>query len=285
MPFGVVCVGFGSCSSAILTEGSVARPTITCVFCAERGPSASEDVIPRWLAKTLHLTGTPPYFDLAVEIADDEVITTGQRNIGGLPTPYKFPEVCKRCNEGWMSRLEQAMNHAAKRLIEGKHCHIDPYDQVVIATWMTKTALLYDVARGDQVVPLDDGCRRFYRLGHPLPLTQVVLGAFQTPDTRVVMPHRRKEHKLIDPATGNVTFHAIDVSFLFRFLFIQVFINWRDDAPQWFGIPGGPAAHPNLIQCWPVRQPIAWQPAFETAPPGLTSPGPEQSPAAGSEPQ
>jgi hypothetical protein len=169
-----------------------------------------------------------------------------------------------------MSNLEQGMRHAGKRLIEGKHHRLSAYEQVIVATWMTKTAVLYDAARGEQIIPLEAGCRRFYRTGMPLPQSQVVIGAFQPPNSRVVIPHRRKEHKLIDPATGNVAYHAVDVSFTFGFLFIQVYIN-SDETPSWFGVPG---AHPDLIQCWPVRHPIAWEPPLYVPP----APGRESDP-------
>lgn len=129
--------------------------TITCVLCGESGPSAVEDVIPRWIAKTIAAKGVPPYFDLTIEMDEGAPETTSIRRIGGLPLPWKLPDVCEPCNGGWMSQLEQAMKHAGKRLVEGRHYRLSPFEQTVIATWMTKTALLYDAARGNQVVPLD----------------------------------------------------------------------------------------------------------------------------------
>jgi hypothetical protein len=164
-----------------------------------------------------------------------------------------------------MSNLEQTMQRAGKRLIDGKPHFLHPWEQVVIATWMTKTALLYDVARGNQMIPLADGCHPFYLTGQPLPRSQVMIAAFQPPDRGVVIPHRRKEHKLIDLTTGDIAYHAVDISFVFGSLFIQVYINHRDDARNFFGYPGG---HPDLVQCWPVRHPISWEPPVRTpAPP------------------
>ena len=248
-----------------------AHPTITCVLCNERGPSADEDVLARWLAKALAAKGTPPYFDLTIEMDEGAAHTSAIRRVGGLPLPWKLPEVCESCNNGWMSQLEQAMTHAGKRLVEGKHYLLSPFEQTIVATWMTKTALLYDVARGDQVVPLDKGCHPFYATGQPLPRSQIMLAAIQPPDQSVVIPHRRKEHKLIDRTTGNITLHGVDISFVFGFLLIQLYITFDGDEADMFGYP---TAHPNLIQCWPIRQPISWEPPLNTGAPASSEPHP-----------
>jgi hypothetical protein len=246
-----------------------AHPTITCVLCNQRGPSANEDVVPRWLAKAIAAKGTPPYFDLTIEMNEGSPQTSSIRHVGGLPVPWKLPEVCNSCNNGWMSQLEQAMKHAGKRLVEGKHYLLSPFEQVVIATWMTKTALLYDVARGGQVVPLDKGSHPFYAAGQPLPRSQIMLAAFQPPDRSVVIPHRRKEHKLIDPSTGNISLHGVDISFVFGFLFIQLYVTFDGDEANMFGYP---TVHPDLIQCWPVRHPVRWLPPLDTTAPASVNP-------------
>ena len=243
--------------------------TVVCVFCGQRGAASGEDVIPKWIARHLAAGRNPPFFDLAIEGDGDEMTTIGRRHIGGLPAPYKLPEVCKPCNEGWMSNLEQGMKHAGKRLIEGTHYLLSAYEQVVLATWMTKTALLYDVARGGQVVPPDKGCHQFYATGQPLPRSQIMIAAFQPPDQSVVIPHRRKEHKLIDPATGDIALHGVDISFVFGFLLIQLYVTFDGDEEEVFGYP---TANPNLIQCWPVRRAISWQPPLQPPPPSEVGP-------------
>lgn len=128
------------------------RPTIECVMCGQRGPSSNEDVIAKWLARKVVAKRAEPYFDLIIEMDDPGQSTTRLRKRGGLPLPYKLPEVCEGCNNGWMSNLEEGMKHASGRLVEGRPHLLHPYDQAVIATWMTKTALLYDIARGDRKI-------------------------------------------------------------------------------------------------------------------------------------
>lgn len=63
----------------------MARPQITCLMCGLRGPSAREDVIPKWLAKLLALesTGQPPYFNRELETAEHGFALKSERHIGG----------------------------------------------------------------------------------------------------------------------------------------------------------------------------------------------------------
>ncbi|MCD1643084.1 hypothetical protein [Aurantimonas coralicida] len=50
--------------------------------------------------------------------------------------------VCEQCNNGWMSRLEVRARPILTPLILGEECVISTGDQVVIASWIAKTAMV-----------------------------------------------------------------------------------------------------------------------------------------------
>lgn len=52
--------------------------------------------------------------------------------------------VCGSCNNGWMSRLESVAKPFVGPLVQGKSVILEPFTQVLVATWAFKTALCFD---------------------------------------------------------------------------------------------------------------------------------------------
>lgn len=105
-----------------------------------------------------------------------ERLAEGARHTGALPAAYKLPDVCADCNNGWMSRLEDAAQKLIVGFIEGKRKTLAPFDQVLLASWMVKTCLTYDAARSPRRIPETVGTRQFFALGLPLAGVQVAIG-------------------------------------------------------------------------------------------------------------
>ena len=113
--------------------------TRQCIFCG--GPANSkEDAIPRWLAAR-YRTADPVMMDL--QLGEDQPVWSH---------PVEQPEilikkVCKKCNNGWMSRLETRTQPIIDRLREQASCELDIHDCRTLALWSCKTAMMFEASR------------------------------------------------------------------------------------------------------------------------------------------
>jgi hypothetical protein len=110
------------------------RPNKPCIFCVSTDNPSKEDVIARWIRRSLQIHGDVHEY-------------TGTVHIGKLETlAVKLPEVCEGCNSGWMSRLEERVIPVLKPLLlgtpRGRMYALDPSYQATLATWAVKTSLL-----------------------------------------------------------------------------------------------------------------------------------------------
>jgi hypothetical protein len=65
-------------------------------------------------------------------------------------------EVCRKCNEGWLSRLEERVKAIACPAIVGRRCVWSPKEQRTLALWAFKTAFMMTLATGTSSVPPAD---------------------------------------------------------------------------------------------------------------------------------
>ena len=65
--------------------------------------------------------------------------------------------VCKRCNEGWMSALEQRVRPTLEPLVRGQPCTLDQAAQTTLAEWVAlKTMVIEQATRDDAVLAQED---------------------------------------------------------------------------------------------------------------------------------
>jgi hypothetical protein len=221
------------------------RKLITCIFCGdENAESSGEDVFPKWIAKKLahvsqelHPEHPPDYIEHTYSNTDDfsDDMTLGepgrkaieQRHRGTKPIIDKLPEVCTTCNTGWMSRLESNVIPVIEGFIFGRDKVIDPYDQFVIATWITKTCLTYDAGHENPWIPTEMGSRRFYETGYPLFGVHAMIGhdPKHTPEGALV--HARGPRGRAQRRDGT-TFDVVHFAFQFDYLLVRAVINCFD---------------------------------------------------------
>jgi hypothetical protein len=53
--------------------------------------------------------------------------------------------LCTRCNNGWMARLEDVAKPILAPMMHGTAVSLDPLEQLIIGTWLFKTAVMYDL--------------------------------------------------------------------------------------------------------------------------------------------
>jgi hypothetical protein len=112
----------------------MARP---CIFCGRDDEPSNEDAWPKWLTALLKI---PDGLTQTTYIATTDGF---QRQ---LPTTDKVPArltraVCLRCNNGWLSRLEDRTRPVLAPLVIGEPCSLSIANQELLATWAIKTAL------------------------------------------------------------------------------------------------------------------------------------------------
>jgi hypothetical protein len=145
-----------------------------CVFCGGAGPLSREHVVPQWISRLL---------------ADDvEIIHfIGEKRLVASTFTHTVSMVCQSCNNGWMSRLEEVVKPILTQAIFEPRsvALLSPITQVNIATWIYKTALMWDrcAATHQSVMPQAD-YRRIAAKGQPPRLSRVhvALANFLAPD-------------------------------------------------------------------------------------------------------
>jgi hypothetical protein len=67
-----------------------------------------------------------------------------QNAFTGIPFDRTVRAVCKDCNEGWMERLEEAVEPVLLGLIQGQPGHLDRSDLEIVTRWVAKTAFVME---------------------------------------------------------------------------------------------------------------------------------------------
>jgi len=122
------------------------RPRIRCIFCQGFGLSR-EHIIPDWVQQIIPKKPTAGQnFTLRTTLPSDQPPGfrprhTRSRVRQGHPISRKVKVVCKRCNTGWLSALEEELKLRLTSLVIGMPLTLTPWDQRRLATWAAKTAM------------------------------------------------------------------------------------------------------------------------------------------------
>jgi hypothetical protein len=177
---------------------------------------------------------------------------TGRKVIGEKPVAFKLLNVCKKCNGGWMERLEYAVGRLIPGLIEGETKSLDPYDQLVLSMWIMKTCIGYDAVQEESFIPNDVGSRRLYMNGFPLLYSVVQIG--HIPDIKLdgEILHGRDTTRL----NTNPDCPAVSVGF--RFGHFEIFVSFNMPTAEALAsghiIDGtGLAENSYHVEIWPPK--------------------------------
>jgi hypothetical protein len=151
----------------------------TCAFCGATAKLTGEHVLGDWLSR------------IGLEL-DPVAHRTGPLNrIGrdvGVTPPFRrtVRDVCGRCNNGWMSQLEDVAKRVLTPCILGESSRIERADHHAIAAWLEKTALVamlvsseHERAAGHGLPPEEYHALYDQRAAiEPLPASQVWIGRY-----------------------------------------------------------------------------------------------------------
>ena len=155
----------------------MARLKGTCAFCGRIGKLSKEDGWPRWFNKVLPRPVAPGVAH-NVLFEKGEVTRHDRRWVVSHNTE-KFPHFCERhCNNGWMSRLEMAVQPVLTPLLFGLPAVLSVADQELIAKWCTKTALVMEFKNPENREIPDDFLREFGEKQKPLDRVHIYIARY-----------------------------------------------------------------------------------------------------------
>lgn len=100
-----------------------------------------EHVLPRWLGEVL--PGEGP-FRFIRELLEDGQATDRIWDAPGLNMTVK--RVCRVCNSGWMSALEETARPHLTPMIQGQGVLLQPEVQHLVSAWVVKTVMVLEFA-------------------------------------------------------------------------------------------------------------------------------------------
>jgi hypothetical protein len=133
----------------------------TCMFCGGH-PLTNEDAWPLWVSRRLGLT-QPGW-------VDGQRGAEPARRWRAIQPGVKLRFVCARCNNGWMSDLENRMKPVFDLLLGNVPVTIDQSAQTTVSAWAVKNAMVFEALRvksgGHSPRRSEPGSVRLWR--HPL---------------------------------------------------------------------------------------------------------------------
>jgi len=198
----------------------------SCIFCDKKGKKSKEHLWPVWMHEFLPNVGDGNNVRESTSFQSKQ--QTGQNIIkrqGHLFTT-KFRIVCKICNNGWMSELENNVKSTLLKLIKGEPKTLNENDQEILSRWISMKVMLGEYAeKGIHVTPKND--RHLLKDKKKIPeYFAIFIGTHDSnsdtswlriSDTLALSPAGP------DPKLGNLKRNTQSVTFLCGRVFIYVF--------------------------------------------------------------
>ena len=115
----------------------------TCIFCGGFNLS-KEHVWPNWTRKVLTDNPSPAHHEWHNTFSSKGTVVkeSGMRTRQGSTFTKKLRVVCKTCNNGWMSRLENDTKPILLTLIQGEPTLLDREQQTLLAQWIVLKVMI-----------------------------------------------------------------------------------------------------------------------------------------------
>ena len=167
------------------------RSLVDCIFCGQRKPASEEDVVPKWIRRTLNLSSE------VIVRADPTGATARTQHL--RITLQNM--VCEACNNIWMSSLENRVKPFLEPMLTNKHgVDLDAAQQRDLARWAVMKVLLMEYAMRQRraylramtgYLPSEPELAWLYGHDDPPPRSRVWLGAFDAQNRVVVTTQSR----------------------------------------------------------------------------------------------
>lgn len=228
----------------------------TCIFCGDPANSM-EDVFPLWIIRMLRRSAAErvPMRTYRYRQPPREWMT--------LNSVLKAKLVCRACNNGWMSRLEDQLKPIFTPMILGNPVTVTPSQQERICTWLTKCALLFDAMDDGEVFYDALDRHHFRRKVEPFYNgVNVWLGHYAGTNGRAFFDHRTLRAPV---SSGNsVKMHVLTISLgkvVLQMGSVKM-LDYKDMGKNFEMQPIGPRFAEATVQIWPMNLGgISWPPA------------------------
>lgn len=238
------------------------RPHKRCFFCGRAAPMSAEHAWPRWLGQGTEVEPKQVTSSIGYGRTADDTLTEAPNRIvekKGSVLTARIREVCRDCNNGWMSRLEVSAQPLLERLWTPSYVFgattLSVAESIVVATWATKTAWVRERTT-EQVVTATSDMRRCLMDEQVPPEFTSVWVARHTGRTNFgVYVGRIEATHQDDRWDTDRRRHILMCVMTFRGLSVAV---RTDDG---WGVPEMTLPETHWRKLWPVADTVQWPPA------------------------
>lgn len=263
----------GAASVNMTRQARSVEANWVCPFCGRAGQRTKDHVWPKWLRnypmyEVMNNGYTGQRFEEAQHVmtkdADDryrEDVATAEHVAAFLP--HVQVPVCRRCNNGWMSRMEIAVQDILDPMIRSEPITLTPDDQTLLAAWASKCAYAYAARWAPQNRPWSAAEYRDLALRQQLsPRAKIWMGHSTAPQAYIaecieplfMAPADTPAEQVtqIPPSGAGLYLAAHSVVFIAHWLPDDMFIEgqWED----WFS----DEIREGLSRIWPSSGQIGW---------------------------
>jgi len=160
----------------------VAKPPGRCIFCGAYGLTR-EHVLPDWLRAIFPRLSTDTHtfgsFDWEATPDITQTIAATRNRAQGQVGSKKVRVICKGCNNGWLSQMEQATKPLLEEMVLGAAMVMNASEQRQLAAWIAKTTMTAEFIYPKEVALTQAEREEFRHCGEPGPHWQIWI-AFYT---------------------------------------------------------------------------------------------------------
>lgn len=196
-----------------------------CIFCKDSGMS-KEHFWPEWISSYIQNNRTGNHISEihSSEGKKDRVLDRQIKRPGNVITK-KLRVVCKSCNNGWMSQLEERVKPILVAILENKSITIKKDDLLFLSKWVAMKVIVAEQSEdGTQVTP-DSDRDEFFQSGKIPDYFRVYIGLQETEHTSGYLRHSLTFSITKDgptPSLDGLQRNTQTVSFIIGPLFIFV---------------------------------------------------------------
>jgi hypothetical protein len=255
--------GFRCTQSRLLADLVMAKksqPRGRCIFCRRTGLS-KEHVWADWLKNYIPRTmKTHTRFSAIVHPAHSE---PRRKTKQGDPHTSKLRVVCENhCNNGWMSRLQNAAKPYLLPLIKGEVTALDEKAQRIIATWAAMAVMVAEYFDRYKVAISATERKYLWKNQRPPPNWKIWIGHYERKNwpghwVHNVLPISSKKNRIKRMDNGLPRPNTQTTTFVVGQLYIHAASSATDIFEKWRLTTNGAR---QLVQIWPLRRNIVGWP-------------------------
>lgn len=246
------------------------QPMVTCVFCGLHGPRSEEDVVSKWIQRTLNITSE-------ITIRAGSTGMNGSTDKTGRARHLVVTVrdmVCRECNNIWMSQLENRVRDLlVPALTHQRGIELDESQQRDLAKWAVMKVFLMEHSSRQfrshlrtQMGYLATGAELAWLSKHdgPPPRSRVWLGAFDAENRHAVTIQSRLGTSAPTPrASSSISAHITTLTLgylLFQVATTDFVLADAQSLPDFPLDPPWPYSE-ALSRIWPHKHPVVKWPA------------------------